>query len=272
MSSAPTYESLLLEVDRGVALVTLNRPEHLNAFNRRMTQDFFAALDELEADDDVRAIVVTGAGRAFCAGADLSEGFSGDDSGSGSGEDRRSAVDVRPWEMRTPVIAAINGAAVGMGLTYPLLWDIRIAAEDAKLGLVFTRRGLLPEGNSLWLLPRLVGASRALELLLTGRIFDGREAERIGLVTRAVPREAVLDTALDIAIDLAANTAPASVAIAKRLFYRYLEENDRMKARTEELEMFRWLAERPDAGEGVSSFRERRPPEWTMVSTTDLPW
>jgi enoyl-CoA hydratase/carnithine racemase len=295
MSAAgTTYETLLVELDRGVALVTLNRPEQLNAFDRRMTTELVDALEAYDADPSVRAIVVTGAGRAFCAGADISagmvdgrdgserdgserdgserDGSERDGSEAADGDERsRSAVEVRPWELGTPILAAINGAAVGMGLTYPLMWDIRIAAEDAKLGLVFTRRGLLPEGNSLWLLARLIGASRALELLITGRTFSGREAAELGVVTRAVPKADVLDTTLGLAAEIAANTSPTSVALTKRLFYRYLDGADRMAARTEELEAFRWLAGQGDATEGIAAFREKRPPNWPPIAE-DLPW
>ena len=151
------------------------------------------------------------------------------------------------------------------------MWDIRIAAEDAKLGLVFTRRGLVPEGNASWLLSRLIGASAALELLLTGRIFSGREAAELGLVTRAVPRDDVVETALALAIDLAENTSPAAVAVTKKMFYKYLEQGDRWAARVEELDLFRWAGQQSDAGEGVRSFLEKRPPEWTGVSRDDLP-
>lgn len=275
MSAAgTTYETLLVELDRGVALVTLNRPEQLNAFNRQMTAELVDALEAYDADPSVRAIVVTGAGRAFCAGADISAGMVDrrDGSEAADGDERgRNAAEVRPWELGTPILAAINGAAVGMGLTYPLMWDIRIAAEDAKLGLVFTRRGLLPEGNSLWLLARLVGASRALELLITGRTFSGREAAELGVVTRAVPKADVLDTTLGLAAEIAANTSPTSVALTKRLFYRYLDGADRMAARTEELEAFRWLAGQGDATEGIAAFREKRPPNWPPTAE-DLPW
>jgi enoyl-CoA hydratase/carnithine racemase len=274
MSAARTaYETLLVERDRGVALLTLNRPDRLNAFNRQMTSDLFEALTAFEADESVRAIVVTGAGRAFSSGAELDElaGGTADADADRAAAPRPSALDMRPWEMRTPILAAINGAAVGMGLTYPLMWDIRIAAEDAQLGLVFTRRGLLPEGNSLWLLARLVGASRALEVLLTGRTFSGAEAVELGVVTRAVPAAEVVETTLELAVDIATNTSPTAVALTKRLFYRYLEQGDRMAARKEELEAFRWLGGQPEAREGVAAFREKRPPDWP-VAAEELPW
>jgi enoyl-CoA hydratase/carnithine racemase len=278
--ASTTYETLLVELDRGVALVTLNRPEQLNAFNRQMTTELYDALAAFDADASVRAVVVTGAGRAFCSGAELGAGMvdggeTADTAGTtdtdGAAERGQSALDMRPWEMGTPIVAAINGAAVGMGLTYPLMWDIRIAAEDAKLGLVFTRRGLLPEGNSLWLLSRLIGASRALELLITGRIFSGTEAAELGVVTRAVPTAQVLDAAVELAVDIATNTSPTSVAVTKRLFYRYLDQGDRMAARKEELDAFRWMTGQPDAREGVAAFREKRPPNWPPIAE-DLPW
>ena len=260
--------TLLVEHIGGVALVTLNRPEHLNAFNSTMTEELTTTITALDDDDNVRAIVVTGAGRAFSAGADMT----GEATPGAESRDAAPAIPrLRPWELRTPIIAAINGAAVGMGLTYPLMWDIRIAAEDAKLGLVFTRRGLVPEGNASWLLSRLIGASAALELLLTGRIFTGREAKELGLVTKTVPKEDVLEAAMAIATDISINTAPASIAVTKRMFYTYLQEDDRMVARVQELEMFRWASRQPDASEGVRSFLEKRDPKWTGASRQDLP-
>jgi enoyl-CoA hydratase/carnithine racemase len=158
-----------------------------------------------------------------------------------------------------------------VGITYPLQWDLRIANRDAKLGFVFTRRGLIPEGNSLWLLPRVVGASAAMELLLTGRIFSGAEAEAMGLVTKAVAADEVLPTAMALARDIADNTAPVSVAITKRLFYRYLESGERQAARAEERELFLWFTKQPDAAEGIASFLEKRVPSWKMSKTADRP-
>ncbi len=269
MSGPPEFETLLVEHDRGVTVLTLNRPERRNAFDSVMTSELARAMRMLDDDDAVRAIVVTGAGKAFSVGADISDGIV---PGRGTGREGSSdPVLLRPWELRTPVIAAINGAAVGMGLTYPLMWDIRIAAEDAKMGFVFTRRGLVPEGNASWLLSRLVGASVAIELLLTGRIFSGAEAERLGLVSKAVPANQVLDNAVELAVDIAANTSPAATAVTKRLFYRSLEQPDRVEARREELEYFRWASGQPDAKEGVQAFLEKRIPEWTCVSRDHLP-
>lgn len=261
----PEYRTILVEVDDGVAVVTLNRPEQLNAFTPTMGREMGHLFTRLEASDEVRAIVVTGAGRAFCAGAALDEEGTTFRGGQGAQEEMGPAMsDLSTWEMSTPVLAAINGAAVGLGLTYPLQWDIRVAAETAKLGFVFTRRGLIPEANSLWLLSRTVGGSRALELLLTGRTFSGSEAAEMGLVSKAVPAEEVLAVTMDIARDIARNTAPASVGATKRMFYEQLASPDRDACRSEERVAFSWFATQPDAREGITSFLERRPPSWTM--------
>jgi enoyl-CoA hydratase/carnithine racemase len=270
VAERPNYETLLVDVDEGVATLTLNRPDRMNAFNHVMSGELASAFGALDREEEVRAIVVTGAGRAFCAGVDIDGGLpQSDGTAPAHWRSRESAATFRPWEMRTPIIAAINGAAVGLGLTYPMLWDIRVVAEDAKLGFVFNRRGFLPEGNSLWLLSRLVGASCALELLLTARLFDGREAAEMKLVSRALPAEEVLPAAQEIARDIAKNTAPASTAITKRLFYAYLECSDRLSARAEELDYVRWTMEQPDFREGMSAFREKRDPNWTGAG--DLP-
>lgn len=268
-----TYETLLIDHAQGVTTITLNRPEKMNAFDSTMSRELAEAIVAFDADDATRVIVITGAGTAFSAGADVSGALP---PGATASVDRvepaaTTPPPLKPWELRTPIIAAINGAAVGMGITYPMMWDIRIAAEDAKLGFVFTRRGLVPEGNATWLLQRIVGAGRALELLISGRIFTGTEAAAMGLVHRAVPRESVLDVALEMATDIAANTAPASVALTKRMVYRYMESNERWEARREELELFAWAARQPDAREGVRSFLEKRAPEWSGTAVSDLP-
>jgi enoyl-CoA hydratase/carnithine racemase len=266
------YRTLLLEIDGGVALLTLNRPEARNALNARMGYELGHAFATLDADDAVRVIVVTGAGSAFCAGADLGAatpfGPSGED---GPIDGYPPVSQISPWQLSTPIIAAINGAAVGVGITYALQWDIRVANRDAKIGFVFTRRGLIPEGNSLWLLPRVVGTSAAMELLLTGRIITGAEAAEIGLVTKAVAADEVLPAALAVAHEIAENAAPVSVALTKRLFYQYLETGDRRAARAEERELFMWAVQQSDAAEGIASFMEKRPPAWKMSKTSDLP-
>lgn len=268
------YETILVARNDGVGVVTLNRPERMNAYTWRMSVELQHVFHALDQDEDVRAIVVTGAGRAFCAGADLESGgdtFSGD-----SFESRRqleeelSVPEKAPWELATPIIAAINGAAVGVGITLPMQWDIRFAAEDAKLGFVFTRRGVVPEANSQWIVPRLIGTSRALELLLTGRLFTGTEAAEWGLVSRALPAEEVLPYAMKVAEDIARNTAPAAIGATKKLVYRFLQDGDRKAAHALEDEVFKWAGSTVDCAEGITSFLEKRDPEWKM-SKHDLP-
>jgi enoyl-CoA hydratase/carnithine racemase len=261
--------TILVGVDGGVATVTLNRPEQRNAISLGMEQELHDAMWGLEADEAVRAIVVTGAGKGFCSGVDISDPAA---FGAAAHEehDRELGVTsetvgerVAYWKMATPVIGAINGAAIGAGLTLPLLFDIRFVAEDAKLSFVFTRRGILPEANSTWLLSRLVGVERALDLLLSGRTFSGAEAVEIGLATRALPAPEVLPAAQEFARDLAVNTAPASVATAKRLVYENLAVTDRMASMGRETRLTWWLGEQPDALEGVMAFMEKRDPKWT---------
>jgi enoyl-CoA hydratase/carnithine racemase len=257
------YRTLLLDVRDNVALITLNRPDQLNAFTPRMGLELGHAFTELDRSEEVRAIVVTGAGRAFCSGAALDREASSFQAGSREDSDMGPPIsDLTPWTMATPVLAAINGIAVGLGITYPLQWDIRIAAETARMAFVFTRRGMIPEGNSLWLLSRAVGASRAAELLLTGRTFTGKEACEMGLVSRAVPEGEVVDATLQVAREIATNTSPAAVATTKKLFYEQLASPDRAASRELERNTFRWLLSEPDAAEGVVAFLERREPRW----------
>jgi enoyl-CoA hydratase/carnithine racemase len=271
---ATAYETLLIDVVDRVATITLNRPDRMNAYTWRMGRELQHAFVNLDADDAVRAIVVTGAGKAFCAGADLE---TGEDTFRGRSFENREQIekdlavpDVRPWELSTPIIAAINGAAVGVGITLPMQWDIRFGADDAKLGFVFVRRGVVPEANSNWILPRLVGMSRAAELLLTGRIFTGAEAAEMGLMSKALPRGEVLKHAQAVAAEIATKTAPAAVAATKRMLYRFLQETDRKSAHELEDEVFTWAGASADTAEGIKAFLEKRDPEWTM-SKTDLP-
>jgi len=263
----PSLRTLVVDVSEKVATVTLNRPERLNAFTPEMGAELYGTLATLDRDDDVRAIIITGAGRAFCAGADLESG------GDTFATEKKWGADaeVRPWNLGTPIIAAINGAAVGVGATLPLQWDIRVASEKAKIGFVFNRRGIIPEAYSTWLLPRLVGFARAMDLLLTGRILGANEALEQGIVSRVVPADELLTVARSIATDIAKNTAPASVAITKRLVWRQLMESDPRRAKALEDELFYWAGKQPDAAEGVKSFLEKREPRWTMRPSTDLP-
>lgn len=268
-----TYEQILVEARGPVALVTLNRPEQMNAWTRRMQAELNHAFAAAEADDAVRAIVVTGAGNVFCAGADLSGGAA-TFSDEGGGHNDEGGIPIKaavpPPRMRTPVIAAINGHAVGAGLTLPMIWDLRVVAEDAKLGFVFNRRGVMPDADLLWTIPRMIGFGPAMDVLLTGRLFSGAEAKTLGLAHRAVLRDEVLETALAMARDIAENTAPASVAITKRLLYDFLTQDWSDAARLQR-EMFDWTGRQADAREGVMSFVERRPPAWSLSKTTDWP-
>ncbi len=268
------YQTILTEVADKVATIWLNRPERRNAFSADMTRELHAAFGEFEADDGVRAIVVTGAGSYFSAGADLGS-RGGATFSPAVRRGRRQAAGAasaraEPRQMRTPVIAAMNGSAVGMGITLPISWDIRFAAADAKYGFVFTRRGVVPEAGSSWMLPRLVGVSRAMELLLSGRIFSGAEGAEMGLFTRALPTAEVLPAAQEFARDLAAGTSAVSVAATKALVYSGLGQ-DREESHAIEHQVFRWMGNQADAREGVTAFLEKRAPQWPLSKVKDYP-
>ncbi|MFM1790707.1 MAG: hypothetical protein RLZZ526_1034 [Actinomycetota bacterium] len=259
-------QTVLYEVNDGVAVITLNRPQAMNAWTPQLSDELTMAMGAADTDDSVRAIVVTGAGKAFCAGADLSggeEGFRGGEASTYDGP--------RRWPHHTskPVVAAINGHAVGVGITYPMLADIRIASETAKIQYAMVRRGILPELGSHVILPRVLGFSKAAELLLTGRMMSGAEAAEIGLVSRAVPADQVLAVAMEMARDIAVNTAPVSVALAKRLMWEGMNMGiDEMIAT--EGRIINKLAASPDSVEGVRAFFEKRTPEWSMKVSTDM--
>jgi enoyl-CoA hydratase/carnithine racemase len=258
--------------DSGVVTVWLDRPEQGNAFTWDMQERLHAVFAELDDDDDVRCIVVCGRGRFFSTGAGLEPGAFGVNSEEQL-EQMRGDMSrrIRPWTMRTPIVGALNGAAVGMGLTLPMQWDIRVMATEAKYGFVFNRRGVMPEFNSLWLLPRLIGMAAAVELLLTGRIFTGREAVDMGVAHRAVDADQVLTVALEIATDLAENTAPVSTTITKQMAFQFLGVVDREEAFNKEWELFRWIGRQADAREGVDAYLTKRAPSWTMSKATELP-
>ena len=271
-------DDVLVEVDAGVATLTLNRPEKRNAVTPEMDRVIREALFGLDADESVRAIVVTGAGDAFCSGMDLSAaaGTFGADAHAAHDEAAGFTTETIAdawglWKMATPIIAAINGSAVGAGLSLTLLFDVRFVAEDAKLSLVFARRGMISEANSNWLLPRMIGVTRSLELLLSGRTFSGREAAEWGLASRSLPKGEVLGAALDLARDIAANTAPSCVALIKELVYQGLEDGDRASSMRRETELTWWAGEQPDAVEGVMSWIEKREPRWTGSKHVKLP-
>lgn len=257
--------TVLYEVSDGVALVTLNRPDVMNAWTPQLSDELSLAMGQADADDAVRAVVVTGAGRAFCAGADLSGGESGF-LGGRPGDDTRPRL--FPHHVRKPVIAAINGHAVGVGITYPMLCDIRIASETAKIQFAMVRRGILPELGSHALLPRVIGFSRAADLLLTGRMILGSEAASIGVVSRSLPAQDVLPAAMEIARDIAMNVAPVSAAVAKRLMWEGVDMPiDSMIAA--EGRLIPRMASMPDSVEGVKAFFEKRTPEWSLSVSHD---
>jgi enoyl-CoA hydratase/carnithine racemase len=262
-----SYEQILYEVQGGVALVTLNRPEKLNAMTALMQAELEDAMAEADGDESLRAVVVTGAGRGFCAGADMGGGES---FGSGWGEIPSDLRKMMPMDVRKPVIAAINGPAVGIGLTWPLQADVRYVAQDAKLAFAFVRRGVLPELASHVILPRLAGLAKASELLLSGRMFLGSEAVEYGVATRALPKEEVLPAAMELARDIATNAAPLPVAISKRLIWEGVGiDLERFRAREDRL--FAFTTAHADSTEGTASFFERRDPMWSGSLAREFP-
>ena len=268
-----SYETILFDVDAdGVATLTLNRPEKRNAWNRQMGLEIRQALREGDADDRVRVIVVTGAGKDFCVGADL-EGagkvFDEVRAGEASGAGER--LTLKAWDVRKPVIGALNGAVAGVGATLPLHWDIRLAGESTRITFIFPKRGLIPEAASTWVLPRIVGISRASELLLTGRLVRAAEALEIGLVSRVVPDAELLPTAQSLAREIARETAPVAVALTKQLIWRFLSEPDPSEAERLDGQVFGWTTQSPDAKEGIRAFLEKRPARWSMKVSTDVP-
>jgi enoyl-CoA hydratase/carnithine racemase len=261
---------LAVEISDGVAVLTLNRPDHLNAYTSEMGALLSQAYRSCDEDDDVRAIVLTGAGTAFCAGADFSGGASPFDSPDDATGFSASPIDPAAFELRTPVIAAVNGHAIGIGLTIALQADIRIVAEDAKYGVVQVRRGVIPDCMSHWTLTRVAGAAVAAEILLTGRKFDGVEAVARGIAARAVPAAKVLDHAMEIARDIAVNVAPMSAALSKRLLWDSL--NNGYSARQVawmETQLHHRVMGTDDAREGVAAFLDRRVPRWSASVSRD---
>ena len=281
--SAPTFETIQYAVEDGVATVTLNRPEKLNAFNTQMMKDLIAVFDLTDADDAVRAVIVIGAGRAFCAGADLSAGAQTFDyeaqGGAALAERQRDGVQrdggglltLRIFDSLKPVISACNGPAVGVGVTMQLAMDIRLASTDARYGFVFARRGLNPEAASSWFLPHLVGVQTALEWCYTGRIFPAQEALDKGLVRSLHAPDDLLPAARALAREIADNTAPVSVAITRQLIWRMAGAAHPMDAHMADSRGIQARGKSGDAREGVSSFLEKRPPNYPDRVSADLP-
>ncbi|HLT15298.1 MAG TPA: enoyl-CoA hydratase-related protein [Acidimicrobiales bacterium] len=273
------------DVADGVATIAFNRPDKMNTGTPRMVGELLQVLDAVDADDDVRAVILTGRGRAFCAGADLSAGagtFDYDrhpEAGAVGGErvegvaaprDGAGLVTLRLFDCKKPVISAVNGAAVGMGVTMTLATDIRLAAESARFGFVFTQRGIAPEGASTWFLPRLVGVAQAAEWLYTGRVFGAEEALRGGLVRSVHPDDQLLDVARELAAEIAA-AAPLSVALTRQMLWRMLGAEHPMIAHRADSRAVHATGKLPDAMEGVMSFLEKRPASFTGKVSTELP-
>jgi enoyl-CoA hydratase/carnithine racemase len=268
------YSQILLETADRVATVTLNRPDRLNAYTGVMRDELVDVFGAVDRDDGIRAVVVTGAGRAFCAGADLGEGGATFDHATTRLADYRDGggkVTLAIHRCRKPVIAAINGPAVGVGITMTLPMDIRVVADDAKIGFVFARRGIVPEAASSWFLPRIVGISKATELVLTGRVFRASEEAASGLFNHVVPGATVLDKARAIAREIAENTSATSVALAKALLWHGLSDPDPQTAHLRDSKCIYWAGMQKDAYEGIASFLEKRAPAFTMSASTDMP-
>jgi len=273
--SAPDYETIALDVSGGVATITLDRPEKLNAFTARMQRELIDAFDRTDADDDVRAVVVTGRGRGFCAGADLSAGgetFAAQGDAVGVGRrDGGGQVVLRIFESKKPVIAAINGPAVGVGVTMTLPMDVRLASDEARMGFVFSRRGLVPEACSSWFLPRVVGISRAAEWVFTGRVFGAEEALAGGLVRSLHRPDELLPAAMELAREIADNTAPVSVALSRQMLWRMLGAAHPMEAHRVDSRGILVRGSSDDAREGVTAFLEKRPARFPMSVSDGLP-
>ncbi len=271
------YREILFDVADGIATITLNRPEKLNAFTVRMMHELIDAFGRTDADDAVRVVVVTGAGRAVCAGADVSGGGQTfDDESQGEREIREfrdggGLVSLRIFESKKPVIAAFNGPAVGVGVTMTLPMDVRIASSAARFGFVFARRGIVPEAASSWFLPRIVGISQAAEWCYTGRVFPAEEALAGRLVSRVVAPEALLDTARGIAREIADHAAPVSVTLTRAMLWRMLGADHPMEAHRVDSQAIFERGRSADAVEGVSAFLQKRPAAFPMRPSTDMP-
>jgi enoyl-CoA hydratase/carnithine racemase len=277
------FETLNLQIEDGIAVLTLSRPDKLNAFNTQMLKDMTAAFDLTDADDAVRAVIVTGEGRAFCAGADLSAGATTFDYAARGGEDRQARtiegvqrdggglVSLRIYRSLKPVIAAVNGPAVGVGVTMQLPMDIRLASTDARFGFVFARRGMNPEAASSWFLPRLVGVQTALEWCYTGRVFPAQEALERGLVRSLHAPEDLLPAARALAREIAESTAPVSIALTRQLIWRMAGAPHPMDAHRADSRGIQSRGASADAREGVTSFLEKRPAAFPDKVSAGLP-
>jgi enoyl-CoA hydratase/carnithine racemase len=257
------FEQITTEVTERVLTITLNRPERLNAWTAQMGRELTEAFDRADADDEVRAVIVTGAGRGFCAGADLAAGgetfdYRKRERAGAAPRDNGGQFTLRVFHSTKPVIAAINGPAVGVGATMTLPMDIRLAADDARMGFVFARRGIIPEACSSWFLPRVVGISRAMEWVSTGRVFSAQEGLEGGLLRSLHPQGELLEAAHALAQEIAENTAPVSVALARQLMWRMLGAEHPMLAHRADSRGMSARGQSADAVEGITAFLEKR--------------
>jgi enoyl-CoA hydratase/carnithine racemase len=272
------YEQISYDVADGVLTITLDRPEQLNAFTDKMKNELIDACDRADADDSVRVIIVTGRGRGFCAGADLSGGPSTFDASSrgrptdiADYRDGGGQATLRFFELKKPIIAAINGPAVGVGITMTLAMDIRLASENARMGFVFSRRGIVPEACSSWFLPRIVGISQAMEWVSTGRVFNAEEALAGRLVRSVHAPGDLLPAANALAREIADNTAPVSVALCRQLMWRGLVADHPMQAHMADSRGILYMGQSADVKEGVASFLDKRAPKFAMSVSRELP-
>ena len=272
-----TYSTIIADIADGIMTITLNRPDRLNAFTRDMLAEMTDALDLADADDRVRGIVVTGAGRGFCAGADLGSGgdtFNADtrtDRPGGLHADGGGLLTLRIYECKKPIVAAINGPAVGVGITMTLPMDVRIAADDARFGFVFARRGIVPEACSSYFLPRIVGISQALQWCYSGRVFGAREALDGRLVQSLHSGEALLPAARAIIREIADNASPLSVTMTRHMLWRMLGADHPVEAHNLDSRAVYHLGRGPDSKEGVEAFLEKRPAEFRGRVSSDMP-
>ncbi|HUI27269.1 MAG TPA: crotonase/enoyl-CoA hydratase family protein [Candidatus Kryptonia bacterium] len=270
-----SYEEIDYAAADGVLTITLNRPDRLNAFTATMCRELLDAFDRSDRDDAVRVVIVTGAGRGFCAGADLGSGGAAFDNTQRERIDEHrdggGLVSLRIFESKKPVIAAINGPAVGVGITMTLPMDIRVASSAARIGFVFARRGIVPEACSSYFLPRVVGISQAAEWVFTGRVFDAEEALRARLVSRVVAPDELLPTVQALAREIADNTSAMSVTLSRALLWRMLGADHPMEAHQIDSKCVYFMGRSPDAIEGVTSFLQKRPPKFSMQPSRDLP-
>ncbi len=274
-------ETMNAQIEEEILTLTLNRPDRLNAFNQQMGEDWLEALDRIDGDDHVRVVIVTGAGRGFCAGADLGAG--GDTFDPSGGMDPKNEegpterrdlggrVTLRIFRCRKPIIAAFNGPAVGVGVTGTLPMDIRIASSKAKFGFVFARRGIVPEAASSWFLPRVVGINQAMQWVATGRVFDAHEALRGGLISEVVEPDALLQRAREIAREISGNTSPVSVALARQMMWQMLGASHPMEGHRIDSRAMNYMGSRADSIEGIESFLEKRAPAFPLSVSADFP-